>query len=124
MTEHTPHVDNEPDAWHLHTAEEGQAQEAHAAKANPVILVGAWAAITFSVIAVVVVVVIFFDFTSTEVRRQRVETTALATEHHAYRDQSKAAMEQTAWIDSQDGIVQIPLDQAMQQVIEQYREGE
>lgn len=121
MTEHTPPASHATDSWHLHTEEEGMPQPAHAARANPLLLVGAWAAITGSVIAVVVVVAIFFDYTSTEIRQRRVETTALANEHAAYKEQAQASLDQTAWIDQGDGVVQIPLDSAMSRVIEAYR---
>lgn len=120
MTMHTPLVDTQIDEWHQHSAAEGAPQPAHADRANPFVLVGVWAAITGSVITIVVVVAIFFSYSSTVVRQQRIETTALSAEHQAYRDQSLAARGQSAWVDSDAGVVKLPVDIAIEKVVSEY----
>lgn len=108
------------DNWFLTPADGVELPKAHGDKANPVVLIVAWAATTITVFAVVAVVVMFFSYTSTRLREDRVETTAMHAEHIAYKERVLSGLEQTAWVNAEEGVVQIGLDRAMSEVVESY----
>ncbi len=106
--EHLPHDDVKLDEWHQHTPDEEAPQMEHAAHVNALILTQWYVGLVVSVVAVVVILTIYFTRQVTELRRERIETTAMATEEVEYQNEVEARLEQLGLAD------------AMQQVVEDY----
>lgn len=128
MTKHDPHYAPEPpehpDQWHRHTPDEGRPQAEHAPQADPYILGAVGAVITVGFVALLVVVILYYFQYTTRVRREKIETTAPAAESYAYRDDILARINQGSYVWADIGAeapaVQIPIDQAIEQVISDY----
>jgi hypothetical protein len=128
---HDPHkptvaFDEQPDSWHMHAAEEGLPQEEHGATTNPIGLILAFAGSVFFVGSVILMCVLYYRVHTTQLRQQRIETTALAGDYFKYRDDSTAAQGGYGWAGPEAaaaGQVSIPVDLAMQKVIQQYASG-
>ncbi|MEO0511924.1 MAG: hypothetical protein AAF108_03400 [Planctomycetota bacterium] len=123
MTEHTPasavEAGAEVDEWHLHAADE-HIQQAHGEKINSAVLLIAWAASIVLVLVVVGAVGVFFNYTTTKLKAERVESTALRSGYVQYRDEAEAKLDQTAWQNSAEERVRISLDTAIGKVVETY----
>jgi hypothetical protein len=122
---HKPQVafDEAPDSWHRHLSEEGQPQEEHGAQADSLALIVSFVGSVFFVGAVIVVCLLYFQVQYTKLRRERIETTALAADYFQYRDDSDKALHGYGWANPEAaaaGKVSGPIDAAMQKVIEQY----
>lgn len=87
-THYAPQPEEHLDAWHRHTLSEGMPQAEHAGDVNVRGLLAAFALTSLGVVAVVIVIVVYYRATVVEARRQRIETTVLATEANEYRQQS------------------------------------
>lgn len=133
-THHDPHkptvsFDAAPDSWHMHAAEEGQPQEEHGATTNPAGLIIAFLGSVFFVGAVILLCILYYQIHTTHLRQERIETTALAqgeNGYYKYRDDSAAALQKYGWANPEAaaaGKVSIPIDLAIQKVIQQYSGG-
>jgi len=133
--EHAPHAEEHPDAWHAHGAEEGAPQEEHGSKASPVGLAVAFGVMTVLFLVTCVVIGMYFYKESARLRRERSETTIMAErvlgvsgiEEGSYEIQNRVnnLYEVYSWVDESDPAsqVQIPIDSAINQVVESYRSG-
>jgi preprotein translocase subunit SecG len=133
--EHAPHAEEHPDAWHAHGAEEGEPQPEHGAKASPVGLAVAFGIMTVLFLATCVVLGMYFYKEKARLQRERSETTTMAEgylgltglEQGSYQiqEQVEKSYGTYTWVDESDpqSQVQIPIDHAIDQVIEEYRGG-
>ncbi len=110
------------DAWHRHSADEGVPQKESGAHANITALL-----ITFVVITVATVVfsVIIGLYTVKRVSQLTAESEGrglqvMSTEATQYTQDALAAQAGYRW--TAEGKVQIPIEQAMQQVVADYQE--
>lgn len=121
---HLPEQHESPDAWHSHSAAEGQPQPEHGAKANPVILAGVGVASIVLVLGTIVATAVFLMTHTTKLRRERIETTVWHQETYVpYRQKSDAALAGFSWASPEEaeaGRVSLPIDAAKQRVIEKY----
>lgn len=117
-------LDETPDAWHMHTPQEGPPQPEHGARTDPGALITAFVAMVAFLAAVAVLCVIYFERRVTQLRQERIETTVLAADYLKYRDQARQRLESYGWWDAQaarEGRLSVPLDKAVERVLAQYR---
>jgi len=118
---HLPVEHGAPDAWHRHSPAEGTPQPEHAAIASPAALFIGFIAITTTVAITVLILVVFFNQYTARFRAEQVENTALSKTFNEY----KARWEEQeargyAVADAKAGTVRIPIEKAMQRVLEKY----
>jgi hypothetical protein len=125
--EHTPHAvtsgshsGGHADAWHHHGAEEGRPQAEHGAIANPGVLVRWFVLIVVTLVAVVLALMVYFQHYITNEKAIRIENTALAGGAQSAKTQAEGELSRYKPLDKDAGTVQIPIDQAMQKVVEKY----
>ncbi len=127
---HTPSVHEHADAWHHHTKSEGLPQAEHTGVINTRMLTLWGVGIGLSVVAVVIVLILYFGKVATRVKRERIETPAMAHNYTVYRAGENALLGMDGQpgvykaLDATRGTVQIPVDAAMQKVIRRYSEGQ
>jgi len=119
-----PHEHEEPDAWHRHAPEEGAPQTEHGSKANPAVLGAAFVLSVALVAVVVIATVVYFRKHTTELRKERIETTVLSADYLKYRDASQARLAEYSWASddlAREGKrVSLPIEEAKRRVIERY----
>ncbi|MEO1130320.1 MAG: hypothetical protein AAFX05_11535 [Planctomycetota bacterium] len=129
MSEHhtTPHTSeeleasvHEHDEWFRHSPDEPHHQAEHGGF-NPIVVMGFLAAtilITFGVAAVVL------PWFAREVQAQRVQVQEANSQYGAeYREKMEgwvSDLSKPAWVDAENNVVRLPLDLAVERVIEQY----
>jgi hypothetical protein len=116
----TPEVHETVDAWHHHTSDEGMPQKEHAPRVNTLVLTFVFVAIVTVISATIGASILYFTRHVTELRQQQIETTVLAADANAYREQSEQALKEFGWADAEKGVVRLPLDIARQRVIARY----
>ena len=133
--EHAPHAEEHPDAWHAHSAEEGAPQVEHGSKASPMGLAIAFGVMTVLFLVTCVVIGMYFFKESARLRTERHETTVMAErvlgptgiEEGSFEIQNRVnnLYEVYSWVDEADPAsqVQIPIDSAINEVVESYRSG-
>lgn len=118
---HLPVEHESPDVWHQHSKAEGTPQPEHAAVASPGALLIAFLAISTTVALTVLILVVFFDQYATRYKAEVIETTALSKSFNEYKSRwEEQDIRGYAVADAQTGAVRIPLDKAMQRVLERY----
>jgi len=123
--EFTHPVPEQADSWHLHTAEEGPAQEEHG-KTNAVVLAVAFLASFGFVGLVILVSYLYFQVIAVQKREERIETTVLGNDARAYKAAELQRLQGysfAAEAQARAGQVSVPLDQAKQQVIAKYAQA-
>ena len=116
MSAHSEHANGDAhghDDWFRHTADEGSAQSAHTEVVNIKAIVISFVAITVSVLALVGILIVYFDYTATQIRVERTETTVLSEQAQGYKARAKAELTGYAWVDPQDPeLVRLPVESA------------
>jgi hypothetical protein len=121
--DHTPEVPETPDEWHLHTAAEGAPQEEHAATVNAPLLVLAFIGTVVGVILIVVLTYLYFTTYTNQLRRTRIETTALSEDYLRYKSTWQDLAQDYRWVSIDgEGVVSLPLQVAMERVLERYQQ--
>ena len=129
---HNPHqptvaMDEATDSWHMHTSAEGLPQEEHGATAQAGALIASFAGSVIFVGAVILVTILYYRQHVTMLRRERIETTDFYREVYTpYRQQSDKALTGYGWAGPEAaaaGQVSIPIDIAMQRVLQNYGNG-
>lgn len=112
------------DPWADHT-NEPPPRDPHGASASPRALALTLVAMTFGVLFVIVTLVVYFDSYTAQLKSARQEGyESFAREYRALRSDAEANLNvaEPTWADSAAGRVRIPVAQAMQRVVEEYRE--
>lgn len=118
----TPHPETHLDEWHQHGPEEGTPQVEHAAHINIPAMLVIFVAMVVTVGALVIALTLFYNSTSAQLAAVRLENTAgYSEEYLPYRDQAKAQITGYHADDPEAGTVRIPVDRAIDTVLEQYR---
>jgi hypothetical protein len=120
QTQHTPEHHEAVEAWHHHSADEGQPQEEHAGKVNTRALGVVFFSIVLFFIATATASILYFVRYTTELRQKKIETHAWATQFSEDYQRQVEGLQQYAWADAAAGTVQVPLDIARRRVIEKY----
>lgn len=120
----TPHPEPQIDEWHQHTAAEGAPQQEHAAHVNIGALIVTFVVMAAVVLALVVALTVFYKSTSAQLASVRLENTVGWTDDYTpYRDASIERISGYHAHDAEAGTVQIPVDRAIDAVIENYGGG-
>lgn len=123
---HTPEHHESPDAWHLHSPEEGQPQAEHGGKTNVTVLLVAFLT-SFGFVAVVILVsYLYFQVHMTSKKQALIESTALSAGHQAYKKSTAQKLQGYSFVTeaaARAGAVSVPLEQAKQNVIAKYGSG-
>ena len=117
----TPHPEQHLDEWHQHTAAEGVPQQEHAAHVNIGALIVVFVAMVVTVLVLVIALTMFYNSTKAQMAAVRLENTAGWSDD--YIPYKNAAFEQIGGYHADDpeaGTVRIPVDRAIDQVINQY----
>lgn len=125
--EELPHLEpipEEPDEWHHHTAEEGEPGAEHAPRVNVGLVAFVFVLIVLGTLGTVLALTVYFRHTTAVLQRTVVETTAVAAEANRYRAQVQAELAGSPeWVDRERGLVRVPIDLAMERVVDLYRSG-
>ncbi|MFG0274250.1 MAG: hypothetical protein ACF8QF_04250 [Phycisphaerales bacterium] len=110
------------DAWHDHSGEAAP-QEVHG-ETNPM-FIAALGVVGFGVliVSIVLITVYFNQVVRSEVvqKVERADVSREYTERRAYWD---AELTSYGWVDQEAGVVRIPLDAAIERVVEEYTQGQ
>ena len=123
---HLPHEHETPDQWHNHAAAEGLPQEEHGAKANPFVLGASLIATLVFLVVVVLVIFMYFETYINRLRIERVEDTVLSTDQQQYKLIVSETFRDYSMLPPRyapQGVVTIPIEQARQNVIQRYGNG-
>lgn len=109
------------DDWFRHSSDEALPQQEHAAHVNTTAIGLTLLAIVFGVLLTVVLLSMYFVQYANTRKAEMNEGTGSAAEYMAYRDQSKAMLGTTAWVDRTAGTVNVAIDDAMDAVVAEYK---
>jgi hypothetical protein len=109
------------DAWHQHTTEEGRPQEEHGAYATTKALGITFIIMVFGVIAVILVLIIYFNSFVSRFSAERQEGTAMMAPAYNDRLAAQRHLDSFGWLDRDAGTAHIPLPNAIDRVVEEYR---
>lgn len=108
-----------PDEWHMHTADEGEAQAEHGRIADPrLITIGFVLMVVTLVIVVGILIVYFNSYATKELARksERLDT----SQHSAYRSSSEMELHTAGGLDPAAQTVRLPIDRAIDRVVSTY----
>lgn len=109
------------DDWHQHTAAEGMPQEEHAAQASVKALGMTFIVMTVGVIVTILLLVVYFKSYVGTYKAKVQEGTAIMQPAFEAKLAAQSKLESFGWIDRDARTVHIPIDQAMQSVINDYQ---
>ncbi len=127
--DHTIAVHDHSDAWHHHATAEGVPQHEHAATADAGLLLRWFMLFMVSGVVVIIALLMYFGKYSNTIRQERVETLdfyhqnaePLLINAEAKLGVGKPISQYTyKAANAQDHTVQLPIEQAMQKVVENY----
>ncbi|MBL4590839.1 MAG: hypothetical protein JKY96_02650 [Phycisphaerales bacterium] len=108
------------DQWHTHSADEPAPQLEQAAHVSPKWLALTLIAIVFGVLFVIIVLVVYYNNYMSKYDASINETTTEAQASFEEKIAVQTTRNSFEWIDRENGIVQIPVDMAMDLVIADY----
>ena len=118
MSSHDEHTD----AWHSHEGE-APAQDTHGeTKPSTIALVGIVGLVV--IILTVVILVGYFDAVNRQEKYVKHELADVRGEARATIAQWQSELSSYGWVDAENGIVRMPIDQAMQTIAEEYSAGQ
>lgn len=122
--QYTAHEHEQPDAWHRHdVAAEGAPQEEHG-RTNPAVLVVAFLATFGFVAGTILASYLYFNLHMTKERREKIESNVLADSFFKVTQPAEMARLKDYGFSGEAaaraGAVSIPIDQAMQNVVNRY----
>ncbi len=117
--DHTPSKPVELDAWHQHPPEDGVPQTEHGSHANITVLLVTFVTITVATVAFSVIIAVYAinQMNNLITEREMQGLAAVAPEAAAYKQNALAAQAGYSW--TTDGAVKLPIEQAMQLVLQE-----
>ncbi|MFK7884277.1 MAG: hypothetical protein AB8F26_08880 [Phycisphaerales bacterium] len=109
------------DDWHQHTAAEGMPQEEHGSQASVKALGMTFIVMTVGVIVTILLLVVYFKSYVGTYKAKVQEGTAIMQPAFEAKLAAQSKLESFGWIDRDARTVHIPIDQAMQSVINDYQ---
>ena len=110
------------DQWHHHTDAEGVPQAEHAATVNARVLVITFIGIVFGVVLLVLLIIAYFNTYNSTYKAQRTEGIPNArTVYLTGRLGAEERLGKVGYVDEANGVVHIPIDNAIEQVVNEYR---
>ncbi|MCE7973536.1 MAG: hypothetical protein DYG92_04310 [Leptolyngbya sp. PLA1] len=116
---HTPAPHEHADSWHHHAPEEGRPQHEHAAVVNTMSLTRWFVLLVIALVTVIVVISVYFTSAVTRMKAQRIETNTLSAD--VSREKARTAAILATGKDPSGAAVQLPIEQAMDQVVSKYQ---
>lgn len=116
---HTPQHEEHADSWHRHDASSAPQAE-HGATLNTSALMLAFVLTVVGVFAVSGAILVYWLGYTSQLRRDRLETTILAKEYWSYKQSADTALAGYGVVDPKARTVSIPIDQAMRAVLDRY----
>ncbi|MDQ7012704.1 MAG: hypothetical protein Q9O74_02270 [Planctomycetota bacterium] len=124
MTTHAQHDHTESnpvelDAWHQHPAADGLPQTEHGSHANITVLLVTFVTITVATVAFSVIIAVYAinQMNNLLTEREVQGLAVVAPEAAAYKQDALAAQTGYSW--TADGAVMLPIEQAMQLVLQE-----
>jgi hypothetical protein len=119
---HAPDAAHQTDSWHKHGAQDAPVQSAHGEISGPALL--AWLLALFvGVFGAIIVLIFFFEQWKTrEVAVHAEVDLGAATRQQIAVDQTQLAS--YGWVDQANGVVHIPIQQAMELTARQYSQAQ
>ncbi len=108
------------DQWHSHTADEAAPQHEHASHVSPKWLALTFIAIVLGVLFVIIVLVVYYNNYMSKYDATINETTTEAQASFESKVAAQTKRNSFEWLDRDNGLVQIPVDTAMDLVIAEY----
>lgn len=109
------------DAWHHHTADEGLPQAEHASVLNPRFAIG-FIALTIAFLVVFIGgTILYFNVTVRKEIARKQETTGISAGYAAMRSQSDYELSSYGVVDPASRTVRVPVDRAIERVVNQYK---
>ena len=106
------------DTWHDHSAD-APPQSAHTERVNPLALLVIFVSLTLFVAVFVGLTVVYYNSSVATVKAKKLETTTGYDNDYApYRAQQDAYLNEYAWVDAEAGTVRIPVERAMELVVQ------
>ena len=109
------------DDWFRHSSDEALPQVEHAQHVSTKALGITLLLIVFGVLFVLLIISAYFSSYTTQVRAERQEGTSSAAEYLSYRSGMDRRLAETGWIDRTNQTLHIPLDRAIELVVDDYR---
>lgn len=108
-------------AWHQHTAAEGKPQVEHGSHASAKALGLTFITMVVGVIVVILILVAYFNSYMSSARVRMQEGTAMMVPAFNAKIAAHEKLGSFGWIDQAGGTVHIPVPNAIDAVVEQYR---
>jgi hypothetical protein len=109
------------DAWHQHTAAEGMPQSEHGAHASAKALGLTFITMVVGVIVVILILIAYFNSYMSSTRARMQEGTAMMAPAFNDKLAARSKLGSFGWVDQSAGTVHIPLPNAIDRVVEDYR---
>lgn len=109
------------DDWFRHSNEEALPQVEHAQHVSTKALGITLVAIIFGMLFVLLILTAYFSSYTTQVRAELQEGTISANDYLSYRSGIDRRLAETGWIDRTNQTLHIPLDRAVELVVDEYR---
>jgi Tfp pilus assembly protein PilE len=111
------------DAWHQHTAAEGMPQHEHGAHASAKALGLTFIVMVVGVILVILVLIAYFNSYVSGFKARQQEGTAVMAPAFNEKLAARERLNSHGWIDRDAGTVHIPVPQAIDAVVNEYRQN-
>jgi Tfp pilus assembly protein PilE len=108
------------DAWHQHTAAEGMPQHEHASHTSTKALGLTFIIMVVGVIATILVLIAYFNSYVSTFKAERQEGTAAMKPAFEAKVAARQRLEEFGWVDREAGTVHIPLNNAIDKVVNEY----
>lgn len=121
--EYVEDVQEQPDRWHAHTSAEGTPQSEHGARANPLFLGSILGSMVVFTGVLSILVIIYFNSYVTKIKALKMETTWEYSTFAAFKAESLGAggrLNTSGIVDTNEQIVHIPIEIAMDKVVAEY----
>ncbi|MEM1184108.1 MAG: hypothetical protein AAGI53_03810 [Planctomycetota bacterium] len=109
------------DDWFRHSGDEALPQVEHAGHVSTKALGISLVLIVFGVLFVLLLLTAYFNSYVTQKKADLEESTTAAAGYMQYRSESTGHLNETGWIDRDNEKLHIPLDRAIEFVVEDYR---
>ena len=109
------------DDWFRHSSDEALPQVEHAQHVSTKALGITLVMIVFGVLFVLLILSAYFSSYTTQVRAEKQEGTSSAADYLSYRSGMDRRLAETGWVDRTNQTLHIPLDRAVELVVDEYR---
>ncbi len=108
------------DAWHQHSTAEGVPQHEHGSQTSTKALGVTFIIMVLGVIATILVLILYFNSFVSRFRAERQEGTAMMRPAFEAKLAARQRLGEFGWIDREAGTVHIPLNNAIDKVVNEY----